>query len=76
MRTNWLYFILAWLLLNLGCALAAPLDNWYWRNPLPNGNPQLSPQQLNGIVFAGGKFVAVGASGVVSISIEDRKSVV
>jgi len=70
MRTNWLYFILAWLLLNLGCALAAPLDNWYWRNPLPNGNPQLSPQQLNGIVFAGGKFVAVGASGVVSISID------
>ena len=70
MRTNWFHLILAWLLLNLGCALAAPLDNWYWRNPLPNGNPQLTPQMLNGIVFAGGKFVAVGASGVVSISID------
>jgi len=46
----------------------APLDNWYWRNPLPNGNPQTGPQTLYGVVFAGGKFVAVGASGVVAIS--------
>jgi len=46
----------------------APLDNWSWRNPLPNGNPQAGPHTLNGVVFANGKFVAVGASGVVSIS--------
>ncbi|MEI9863492.1 MAG: hypothetical protein WDN00_02845 [Limisphaerales bacterium] len=46
----------------------APLDNWHWRNPLPNGNPQSEPHQMNGVVFATGKFVAVGASGVVSIS--------
>ena len=50
---------------------AAPLDNWHWRNPLPDGNPQSGPHTLNGIVFAAGKFVAVGAAGVVSISTDN-----
>lgn len=49
-------------------ASGTPLDNWSWRNPLPNGNPQSGPHTLNGVVFANGKFVAVGAFGVVSIS--------
>ena len=56
------------LFVHLNYAVAAPLDNWHWRNPLPNGNPLTNPHQLNGVVFDGAKFVAVGASGVVSIS--------
>jgi hypothetical protein len=51
--------------------LGAPLDNWQWRNPQPNGNPQAGPHTLNSVVFANGKFVAVGASGVVSISTDN-----
>ena len=68
MRTKW--FILGGIistLISFG-AIAAPLDNWYWRNPLPNGNPQLGPQTLNAMTYAAGEFVAVGNSGVVSIS--------
>ena len=47
---------------------AGALDNWHWRNPLPNGNPQAGPPTLIGVVFTNGYFVAVGTSGVVSIS--------
>ncbi len=43
-------------------------DNWHWRNPLPNGNPQAGPHTMKGVVFANGQFVAVGADGVSSIS--------
>jgi hypothetical protein len=68
MKTNWLLLTGLGLILNFSCALAGPLDNWHWRNPLPNGNPPFGPHTLNGIVFATGKFVAVGVSGVVSIS--------
>jgi hypothetical protein len=67
MKTNWLHLTGLGLILNLGCALAAPIDNWHWRNPLPNGNPQSAPI-FNSIVFATGEFVAVGDSGEVSIS--------
>ncbi|MGD1089961.1 MAG: hypothetical protein ABR955_14740 [Verrucomicrobiota bacterium] len=51
-----------------GIAFGDALDNWVWRNPLPNGNPQPLPPTLNGIVFTNGEFFAVGSSGVVSIS--------
>jgi hypothetical protein len=68
MRINWLCLSGLGFLLNFCCAFAAPLDNWHWRNPLPNGNPQAGPHLLNGIAFGAGKFVAVGASGVVSTS--------
>jgi len=46
--------------------LADPLNNWHWRNPLPNGNPINYPYggDLDGIVFANGQFFAVGANGV------------
>ncbi len=33
---------------------AGPLDTWTWRNPLPTGN------DLNGIAYGNGEFVAVG----------------
>jgi len=70
MSTRWIHLIAVGILLNFSCALAAPIDNWHWRNPLPNGNPQIGRQTLNGIVFASGKFVAVGNSGFVSISLD------
>ncbi len=48
--------------------LADPLDNWHWRNPLPNGNPIPYGGDLNGIVFTNGQFFAVGANGVEATS--------
>jgi len=39
--------------------LAAPLENWHWLNPRPQGN------SLNGVAFVGGKFVAVGVNGTI-----------
>src|SRR5580698_6763881 len=47
---------------------AGPLDNWHWRNPLPNGNPQFGAQALNSIIFTNGTFFGVGNSGVISTS--------
>jgi hypothetical protein len=44
------------------------LNNWHWRNPLPNGNPPPSPYNLYGIVFTNGTFFAVGDSGVIFTS--------
>jgi len=43
-----------------------PLDTWTWRNPLPTGN------DLNGITYGNGQFVAVGsrnATGLYDIAI-------
>jgi hypothetical protein len=51
-----------------GAALADPLNNWHWRNPLPNGNPQFGAQTLNGIIFTNNTFFAVGDFGVISTS--------
>ena len=70
MKTNGLLLTGSVLMFNFISALAGPLDNWHWRNPLPNGNPQAGPQTLRSIVFASGKFVAVGDAGVVSISVD------
>ncbi len=44
--------------------VADPLDQWQWRNPLPNGNA------LNAITYADGQFVAVGAGGAVATSLD------
>ena len=43
---------------------ADPLNNWHWRNPLPNGNPLPGAYNLYGIVFTNGQFFAVGAGGM------------
>ena len=43
---------------------ADPLNNWHWRNPLPNGNPPPGAYNLYGIVFTNGQFFAVGTSGM------------
>lgn len=68
MKVNILLSVCSGLVLFQLIVVAGPLDNWHWRNPLPNGNPQLSSQNLYGITFANGIFVAVGDSGVVSLS--------
>jgi len=39
-----------------------PLNNWHWRNPLPQGNP------LNGVTYGNGAFIAVGAGGTILTS--------
>ncbi len=44
------------------CLGADPLDEWQWRNPLPNGNV------FNGITYADGRFVAVGNGGWLAAS--------
>ena len=41
---------------------ADPLDTWTWRNPLPTGN------NLNGITYGNGQFVAVGNLGTILTS--------
>lgn len=65
-----LQFIMACCLchrLFLGHVLAGdPLDTWYWRNPLPQGNA------LNGICFGEGRYVAVGNLGTILISPDGR----
>ena len=61
------FTLLGFLFLGIS-VFAAPLDNWHWRNPLPNANPQDGPHTLNAVIFTNGYFYAVGASGVVSIS--------
>jgi hypothetical protein len=41
---------------------ADPLDTWTWRNPLPTAN------DLSGIAYADGQFVAVGEAGTILTS--------
>lgn len=61
-------FALLGLLSSAGSVFGDALDNWHWRNPLPNGNPQAGPHTLQGVIFANGIFVGVGDSGTISIS--------
>ena len=42
--------------------IADPLDNWHLRNPLPQGN------NLSGVAYGNGTFVAVGDSGTILTS--------
>lgn len=66
-----LFFGMMFLLLSLFAAANQafceqdPLDTWHWRNPLPQGN------DLNGIVYANGLYVAVGDAGTILTS-KDR----
>ena len=38
------------------------LNNWHWRNPLPQGNP------LRGVTYGNGIFIAVGYGGTILTS--------
>lgn len=55
-------FFISVLGLSSGVSQADPLDNWHWRNPLPQGN------HLNGVAFGNGIFVAVGDEGTILTS--------
>lgn len=55
-RSGLLLFVSIFALLPALLAAADPLDTWYWRNPLPQGN------QLFGVTHGNGLFVAVGAA--------------
>lgn len=55
---------------NIQTVFADALDNWHWRNPLPNGNPQAAPPTLYGLAFANGKFIGVGDGGAASVSLD------
>lgn len=66
MNRNFLKFILA-LVISLvtfvtGNVQADPLDNWHWKNPIPQGNA------LRGVTFGSNKFVAVGDYGTILTS--------
>jgi hypothetical protein len=43
-------------------SIADPLDNWHLRNPLPQGN------NLSGVAYGNGTFVAVGELGTILTS--------
>ncbi|HXB58207.1 MAG TPA: hypothetical protein VNU95_01505 [Candidatus Acidoferrales bacterium] len=66
------FFALTGILLFCGQALAGPLDNWTWRNPLPNGNPVVGTNVLDSVVFTNGNFYAVGFLGTVASSSDGR----
>jgi len=50
------------LLMGMGVSASEGLEQWYWRNPSPNGN------DLNGVAYGNGTFVAVGAGGTILTS--------
>ena len=54
--------ILIMFLCSANFSIADPLDNWHWRNPLPQGNT------LEAIAYGNGTFVAVGDSGTILTS--------
>jgi len=60
-HTSGLLTFFVFLVLASGAA-AAPLDVWYWRDPVPQGNT------LNGIAYGNGRLVATGDGGTVLIS--------
>ncbi len=55
-------FVFGLMLELAGLSLADPMDHWHWRNPLPQGN------DLNGVAFGNGIFVAVGKSTILTSS--------
>jgi hypothetical protein len=68
MKTNWLLSAGFVLIFTYFSALADSLDNWHWRNPLPNGNLPFGPHSLNSVIYTNGEFIAVGDTGVVCLS--------
>lgn len=53
-----------------GQAFASPLNNWNWRNPLPNGNYVYTPiaYNINSLVFINGVFYGAASFGVMETS--------
>jgi hypothetical protein len=63
--------LIAWLAC-CGSLSADPLNNWSWRNPLPNGNPFLGTNGLFSMIFTNGHFFAVGDRGYEGISSDGK----
>ncbi|MDF9407124.1 hypothetical protein L7E55_01915 [Pelotomaculum isophthalicicum JI] len=63
---KWIYYLVVAIALLTGTmcstAMADPLDQWAWRNPLPQGN------RLNSVSYGNGIFVAVGSNGTILTS--------
>ncbi len=69
MKTNRALLVVITLIVFAGSsAFAGALDNWHWRNPLPNGNPSPGLQPPSGVVYTNGLFLVVGAGGVIYTS--------
>ena len=59
----WSYALfVALTLMGVPRSLAAPLEQWSWCNPLPQGNP------VNNLVNANGIFIALGPNGLILTS--------
>src|SRR5688572_11702440 len=50
------------LILSSALVSAAPLEQWHWRSPLPQGNP------LRSVAYGNGLYVAVGDLGTILTS--------
>jgi hypothetical protein len=67
-KTLMLMAVMALSILGAGSkAFAEPLDIWHWRNPSPPGN------DLKGVAYAQGKFIAVGDEGTLLTSSDGVK---
>jgi hypothetical protein len=64
--------MIGWLLLQTQLAGFAfgPLDQWQWRNPLPNYGEVLTANGLLGVTYANGTFVAFGNQGTIVSSVD------
>jgi hypothetical protein len=64
--------MIGWLLLQIQLVSFAsnPLDQWQWRNPLPDSGNALTANGLWGVTFANGTFVAVGNQGTIVSSVD------
>ncbi len=60
-----IYFVgVVFCLRAISCGASSPFDSWFLRNPAP------TPNNLCGIVYGAGKYVAVGAAGTIITSVD------
>jgi len=59
---RWASLMAVWAMSWLSELRGAPLDQWHWRNPLPQGNA------LHNVVFLNGAYIALGELGTVLLS--------
>ena len=64
MRRIFLQVVVLYFFLHPICRGSEPLDQWTWRNPLPQGN------DLAAVAFGTGLLVAVGANGTILTSVD------
>src|SRR5437763_10757794 len=64
MRRSFLHVAVLYFLLHPICRGSDPLDQWTWRNPLPQGN------DLAAVAYGTGLLVAVGSIGTILTSVD------